>query len=1155
MQATTIKIKAQGKTMGGAILLCTMALFLFCAMSSAQIAGTASIQGTVTDPTGAVIPNASVTATNDATQVKHVVKTNGSGLYSLPNLAIGTYSIDVTASGFQKYHQTGIVLDVGSSIAVNVSLKIGNQNQTVQVQANGLSLQTQNVSLSQTVTGSDIVNLPLNGRLTSSLVLLTGGTVNDNTGNDITGSKNFVTAYAPSLAGSQANQTMVYLDGANNMQYQTNTGMPLPFPDATSQFSVETTALTATTGLHPGGVINVVTKSGTNHFHGDAFEFIRNNIINATSFFSTTKDQLHLNQVGGVIGGPIVRNKMFFFVGYQKLLESQAASNKTSYVPTAANLAGDFSASDPTIQLVDPVTGITLVNNNYADTPGVTWSPNAQALALDKYFPATTAADGLVTYSIPSTDNENQIITREDVTINQKNSLYGRYFLDGYTAPADYSSTNVLVTTSPGNYQRDQEFTLGEVYTPTSSLVNTFHLTFTRQRNNRGPASPGINATTIGINTYQVGATGLEITTSNKWSTYCGTCFLAKFNSNFYGIADDVNWVHGKNQVAFGGEFARAQFNSTNVYEGNGYFTFSGLASKTGPLGQSTGGTGEDSNLDFLTGVVDAFQQSATQGNALRAPITALYITDTYRASSKVVLSAGVRWSPEFYQTDNWNGTARGAVFSAPDFLANIHSTVYPGAGAGTFYYGDPGVPKNFTKNSPFQFSPRFGVTYSLSGKTVMRAGAALVYDEPNFFTSERMQDDAPWGEEITNAPVTAPVNFTDPWTSGTSITSDPYPAALVPSKNETFPLGTQFIGLTGRFRTPEVLQWTLSVQHNFGRGWQAEADYIGNKSSFLPIGDPMSQAIYIPGTWGANGTGCSPIATTGPNAVKPGAAGTACSTTGNEASRFVLTTENPAEGPYYAGGGSSVIVDPAANASYNGAIFSLQHRLSSTFLLMTNYTWSHCIDISDASGDTSGSSVRDIYDLKLDKGNCGFDYRSIYNLSLVAMSHFSLANRLLSELVNNWTISPIVKITDGAPFGVNSGIDTSLTDVGNDNPDLTHTSPVFTHATLRSGPASNANYMNKAAFSTPASGLDVFGTLGRNTFRGPKQLQDDVSLNRAFPVHEGMAVNLRLDSFNLLNHPDFGNPSNSLTSSTFGDITGTNYNARLFQGSVKFTF
>ena len=1132
----------------------------------AQIAGSANLQGTVTDPTDALIVDAPVVATNEAAGVKHETKTGASGLYSFPNLAIGTYTIDVSAVGFQHYRQTGIVLDVGSSIAVNVKVAIGQEGQTVQVEASALALQTEDVSLKQTVDENTIVDMPLNGRQVSSLIAVTGGAVNANTNGDVTGSKNFQTAYEFSIAGGQGNATDYRLDGADNNNYQTNTGLAIPFPDAVAQFSVETTALDATSGLHPGGLVNVVTRSGSNQWHGSAFEFIRNNIIDARNFFSVSKDTLHQNQFGGTFGGRVIPNKLFFFGGYQHLKSAQNQSLSTAYVPTAANLQGDFSASDPSIHLVDPLTGILLINNKYSDTPGVTWSPNASALALDKYLPPATAANGLATYAIPLQANENQIITRVDGTINQKNSLYGRYFLDGYVTPAFYSPTNILFTSQPGNYERDQAFTFGDSYIIDKSMVNTFHATFTRQRNDRGPNPAGINASAWGVNVYQAYPVGSNVTVSSKWATGGVEAF---FNDNAFSFTDDVNWVHGKHQIGFGGEYVRAQFNSSNIYDGNGIFTFTGIYGKTGPAGTSTGGTGVDANLDFLTGALNSIAQSKSQQNALRAPIPSMYITDTYHATPKLVLSAGVRWDPEYYPTDYFN---RGSVFNYSNFLANIHSTRFPFAPAGSLFYGDPGVPKNFTQNSPWQFSPRIGVTFDPSGKgkTVIRVGGAIVYDETNFFTAERQQDNPPWGMALINTGTTAPLNFTNPYSSGL-ISPNPFPFPASPTSSSTFPLESQYIILPTKFHTPYVLQYTLSVQHEFGRGWQAQVDYTGNKSTHLASVLPLSQAQYIPGVWGPAGTGCSPIVTTGPTAVTPGAAGTPCSTTGNTASRFALTVANPAQGPYYAGGAQALaggsgaggqIIGSAQTATYNGMVVSLNHRLSSSFVLLTNYTWSHCIDLEDNSGD-SGITEQNPANLKGEKGSCGFDYRDIFNVTVVASSHFPVAQRVLAQVVNRWELSPLVRTEDGTPFMVLSGLDNSLTDLGNDRPNLVNASEVYTHAKIRSGPSTNAQYINAAAFSQNPTG--TFGNVGRNAFRGPKYLQADLALNRSFILHEALALNLRMEAFNLLNHPDFVAPGSSgyigsntpLTSSTFGRVTSTvnNYGARIFQGAVKFTF
>lgn len=1122
-----------------------VAILLFAAQGNAQTAGTGNIQGVVTDATGALIQNATVTAINTAMQVKHAAVTDSNGIYSFPNLAIGSYTVEATAAGFKRYRQTDIKLEVGSSIAINISMKIGGADQTIEVAAAGLSLQTEDSSLKQTIDQNTLTEMPLNGRQMTSLVTLTGGAVNANENNDESGSKTFYSSAVISIGGGQGNAIDYRLDGGDQNDYMTNVNLPFPFPDAVAEFSVETAALGAQSGLHPGGLVNVVTRSGSNEWHGSGFEFIRNNYINATSFFSTAKDSLHQNQFGGTFGGRIIRNKVFGFAGYQHEIQNQMQPNQTAYVPTAANLAGDFSADS--FQLLNPQTGAVLPGNKIS-----TSYFNATALALAKYLPAATNAAGLVTYAIPSNVTENQFVTRVDATLTPNNSLYGRYFLDGYKSLAFYSPTNILITYTPGNEERAQGFTLGETYILSKSLVNSAHATVTRRRDNRGPAASGINSGTLGINMYDMTTVGMQLSVTNKWNMYCGTCSAAHFNVNTLALADDINWVRGKHQLSFGGEWVQTELNVNNVYEGNGKFTFSGTYGQKGPAGTSTGGGGQDGNLDFLTGSMSGFEQSKAQQNALREPIPSLYVQDTYHLSNKIVLSGGVRWDPEFVATDYFN---RGSIFDYSRFVSNTVSTVYPNAPAGTFFYGDKGVPKAFTKDSPWQFSPRIGATFDPKGdgKMVIRAGAAMVYDEPNLFTGQRVQQNAPFAQAVSTTPVAAhgPLSFTSPWSNGTT-TTNPFPLPVVPTSSVAFQKGTQYFALPTKFHSPYMLQWTASIQREFGHGWQAEVDYVGNHTAFGPYGLPMNPATYIPGS----DCGSTPVHGTGTSA---------CSTTGNYSARFALTLANPTQGPMYAGSGTgSEYIMAGANASYHGMVASIQHRVSTTFVFLANYTWSHCIDISDNAADVSTVTVQNPANINGDKSSCGFDFRDIFNSALVASSRFNSLHGLLAQTVNHWEISPLVHVTDGNPFTVTTGVDNSLIDVNNDRPNLTNPSGLYTHAKIRSGKSTNAQYINKAAFT--ANPLGSFGSSGRFAYRGPKFLQVDSALTRSFALHDAWTMNLRFEAFNVLNHPDFAAPgssagylasSTSMASSTFGQVTSiTNgYNARLFQGAVKITF
>ena len=620
-------------------VLSLIAILLVAGTVRAQVAGKANLQGTVTDPTGAVIAKAAVTLTEESTQVQLTTATDGSGIYSFPNVQIGTYTLGVISQGFETYTQSGIVLEVGSSIAVNVKMTVGAETQKVEVQAEGLALQTEDVTFKQTIDQKEVLEMPLNGggsigtnpRQMTSLVLGAGGAVAA-PGNDYTGSKYSYAAVSISIAGGMGNSILWRLDGGDNIDYMANANLPFPFPEAVSQFSVEASSLGAQDGMHEGGMVNMVTKSGTNAYHGTGFEFIRNNLVDATNFYVTTctpvapkttcspKDKLHQNQYGGTIGGPLSiphlyngKDKLFFFVGYQYFESKSATATTSANVPTAANLIGDFSTTAPInstlasangacqttpTQLLDPLTGAKLINNqcnnpamglNNPVTQLPTW--NLQSQALLAFLPPVVASVdtfncGVVKYAIPSQTFDKQLITREDYTINSKNHMYGRYLFDGYQFPAYFSPTNILLTTQSGNpLQRVQTGTVGEDYTINGNTVNSAHISILRRVNVRGYNTNDINACAgLGVNITCALPVGLQLTTK-VFSMGGGTNSLSHFNDNTLAFDDDVTMVRGKHQFVFGGEYVRNQLNISNGFQSNGNFTFSNSFSEYGPFG------------------------------------------------------------------------------------------------------------------------------------------------------------------------------------------------------------------------------------------------------------------------------------------------------------------------------------------------------------------------------------------------------------------------------------------------------------------------------------------------------------------------------------------------------------------------------------------
>jgi len=362
-------------------------------------------------------------------------------------------------------------------------------------------------------------------------------------------------------------------------------------------------------------------------------------------------------------------------------------------------------------------------------------------------------------------------------------------------------------------------------------------------------------------------------------------------------------------------------------------------------------------------------------------------------------------------------------------------------------------------------------------------------------------------------------------------------------------------------------MQWTASIQQEFGHGWQLQFDYVGNKTSHDELGTPLNPTVFVPGVWNGAGSCVAP----GLGAIAGTGTGP-CSTTSssNYLARSALVLQNATQGNFYStGGGGSVLVNDEGMSNYNGLITSLNHRLSSTFSLLANWTWSKCLDIEDNQGDVSGTTVQNPNNIAGDYGPCGFDYRNIENFVLVLKSNFSVSNRLEKLAINGWEFAPLIRIQSGAPFTVTSGQDNSFTDVGNDRPNLVPGVPIYQKVAFRqqSG-ATNREYLNPLAFAqvtaacpTPISPLTcpqygTYGNVGKNSFRAPPAFQLDAQVSRLFPIYEALTVDLRLEAYNALNHPNFGNPDAKVSDGTFGQISGTNLtSARVFQGALEFSF
>src|SRR6185312_6811814 len=636
------------------VFLCIGALLFATRPASGQAVANAQVTGEVTDSSGAVVAGATVTMTETERGVSHQTRSDSNGRYTLPNPPVGPYRLEASLTGFKTYTQTGITLQVGDHPVINIGLQVGAVSENVEVTAGAAMVQSEQTSVSQVINQKSIVELPLNGRQPTQLVLISGASVVTG-GGGMVGSKNYFSSTTISVGGGQGNGTNYLLDGGDNTDTMTNVNLPFPFPDALQEFSVDTNALPARNGTQPGGVVNIVTKSGTNGFHGDAFEFLRNGDLNARNYFAPTHDLLKRNQFGGTLGGRIIKDKLFFFGGYQGTRIRNVSPSSIAYVPTAAELAGDFSVAESPAciagatkprKITIPGTKTAISNTTNVFASGVKFDP--AALALVKFLPTTSDPCGKLTYSTPSIQNEDQGIGRLDWIQSSKHTAFLRYFYTTYLQPAFFDPTNVLVTTTPGNDESAQSATIGDTYTFTPTTLNSFHATFTRRTDFRGPNADFFNARDLGININTLVPNDFRLSVSNPgFSVGCGTCSPGYFNVTSYQLADDVDLIRGAHHIAFGVDVLYTQNNLLSGYLQNGSFAFNGS------------GTG-DSMLDFLSGTMTGFSQSLPQQPTPRMTIPAFYVQDTIRATSRLTFNVGLRWEPMFWPTDKWH---RGSVF------------------------------------------------------------------------------------------------------------------------------------------------------------------------------------------------------------------------------------------------------------------------------------------------------------------------------------------------------------------------------------------------------------------------------------------------------------------------------------------------------------
>jgi hypothetical protein len=708
--------------------LCAVPLF-------PQATAVVQISGSVADASGGAVAGAKVTATQTSTGFSRETTSATDGGYVLSNLPIGPYRLEASAPGFKSYAREGIVLQVNTNPTVNVALEVGALTQSVEVRAAAEMAETQTSGLSQVIDQRRVVDLPLNGRQATQLVLLSGAAVVAPP-SDLASSKNYPSSTTISVAGGQANGTYYLLDGADHNDTFGAINLPVPFPDALQEFSVQTNSIPANYGVRAGGVVNMVTVAGSNAFHGDAFEFLRNGATSARNFFASSVDQLKRNQFGGTLGGPIVRNKLFFFGGYQGTITHTAPATTTSFVPTQQVLAGDFStlassACSSVRAINDPINGGTFAGNRI---PVSRYSP--QALNLLKYIPVSGDPCGKILYSVPNNSSENQYLGRADWIQSQRHSIFGRYFYAGADNPAVFNDNNALLTTRAGTIDAVQSAVLGDTYSFSPSATNAFHFTWTRERVNRGGAPNLPTISDLGLNVAPSPGNFPQISVNGFFSTFCGTCSKATVYSGSKQFAEDFSLIKGRHQISIGGEWIRRDLDYHTSTQQDPAYSFSG---------QITG----SALSDLLLGLPNSF----TQGNLTQVQMVqdyiGLYAADKIRLNSRVSLNLGLRWEPYLPVHDT---TGRATHFELASYLAGTRTSVFQNAPPGVTFPGDAGFPQGGTNRHLANFGPRAGLVWDLggNGRTVVRAGYGVLYDMAPTQFYDRFGFGPPWASAIT---------------------------------------------------------------------------------------------------------------------------------------------------------------------------------------------------------------------------------------------------------------------------------------------------------------------------------------------------------------------------------------------------------------------